>query len=225
MTLTIAIEELEINIAIQNHNHKILTLDFLKYSGIVPNTWELMRPPKLDTYISHIAFANGIDCIAQPDKITFSESLQHKTIKDLKIPAIACEYIKAMPNAYYQAIGISPRSFVTFENKDENTARNYIINNFLSPAAWYKFGKETVQASINLVYTLEECQLNLNIDEVILRLPNKIPQPAVLFSSNFIYEISGETSSERLQNMYQSIDNWQNDLKTYQEFVSQMFVV
>ncbi len=219
-----AFEELTIVVAANNNNPATFTPDFLKYSGIISTDWELAEPALLNSHLAQITFTNGINLSAQFDNITFSESLEAKALEDVKIPAIARKYIETLPNTDYQGVEINPSSFFTFEDEDEGGVRNYIVTTLLSPGAWHEFGSKPVTATLQLAYTLKQRQFNLKIDDVRLRRPDNTPQSAVLFSGNFPYKITGDTTLERLQHLYGLIDNWQGDLKTYRELVNQRFL-
>jgi len=81
---------------------------------------------------SQVAFTNGINIVAQSNAITFIESLSAQPLEDTQIPAIIRKYVEALPRTDYQTLSINPRSFVTFEEGDENAARKYITSTLLS---------------------------------------------------------------------------------------------
>ena len=224
MTPILAIQDLSIILAAKNHQSTLLTPDFLKYSGIVPTNWELARAPIATPQMSHVSFQNGINFVAQPGSIVFSESLGNKNLEDVQIHAIARKYVETLPNADYQGVGINPGSFITFNDNNKDVARNYIVTTILSSGAWLEVGQEPPKASINIVYTLEQRQLNLNIAETKLQLPERPPQFAVLFSGNFTYKITANTPSEKLKQLCQLIDYWQRDLEVYQDIVKNKFL-
>lgn len=85
-------------------------------------------------------------------------------------------------------------------------------------------GKAPVKAAVNLVYSLEQGELNLSVAEALLQLQDAELNPAVLFSGNFQYEIVGEEEGEKLQHLYRLLENWQPDLAAYREIVNQRFL-
>ena len=224
MTPKITIQELALALTAKNHSPALLNSDFLKYSGIVPTDWELARPPILGSQISQVAFTNGINIVAQSNAITFIESLSAKPLEDTKIPAIIRKYVEALPRTDYQTLSINPRSFVTFEGGEENAASEYITSTLLSKGTWSDVGKAPVKAAVNLVYALERRELNLSVAEALLQLQEAPPTPAVLFSGSFQYEVAGELEGEKLQHLYQLLENWQPDLEAYREIVNERFL-
>lgn len=224
MIPTPVFEELAIAIIAKNHNHTLLTLDFLKCTGIVPLNWELAEPPLLDSQMARIRFTNSTIISAQFDTITFSQTIEGKALEDVQIPALVRKYVETQPNADYHGIGINPSSFLTFSDEGSAATRHYIVTALLSPGEWHEFGTQPVRATLNLAYTLKQGEFNLKIDDVRLRKPDNTLQAAVLFSGNFPYQIIGNTPSERLQHLHRLINNWQDDLKIYRELVNQRFV-
>lgn len=223
METTPDIQELAIILAVSNHNPTLLTPDFLAGSGIVPLDWELSRPPVLSAQAAQVAFTNGINIVAQPGSVTFSESTSGKETDAIAVANIAMKYAATLPNLDYRAISISPKRFATFESRPDD-ARKFITATLLSPGSWQDFGTDPLQASLTLVYTVDQRQLRLSIAEARLQLPDKEPISAILFAGSFQYDIVGETSEEKLKSLYQLIQNWHADLETYNELIETRFL-
>jgi hypothetical protein len=220
----ITIQELALSLTAKNHSPTLLNSDFLRYSGIVPSDWELVRPPIFSPQISQVAFTNGINIVAQSNAITFIESLNSKSQEEAKIPAVIRKYVEALPRTDYQTLSVNPRTFVTFECPDENAASDFITSTLLSKGTWSDVGKSPVKAAVNLVYSLERGELNLSVAEALLQLQDADPTPVVLFSGSFQYEVAGELEGEKLQHLYQLLENWQPDLEAYREIVNERFL-
>jgi hypothetical protein len=216
-------EELAIVIVAKNNNPTIITPTFLKSSGIIPPDWKLAEPPVIDYQMAEVQFTNGIIISAKSDTIIYSQTTENKALEDIQIPTIVRKYLQTLPNADYWGLEINPTTFVTFEDKNNGSFRPYIATNLLSSGAWKEFGKDSVMATINLGYTLEQCKFSLKIDDVRLQNPENKLKPSVLFSGNFPYEIIGDTPSQRLQHLYQLLDNWQENLKTFRKLINQRF--
>jgi hypothetical protein len=58
----------------------------------------------------------------------------------------------------------------------------------------------------------------------LLQLQHADPTPAVLFSGSSQYEIGGELEGEKLQRLYQLLQNWYPDLEAYREIVNERFL-
>ena len=81
-----------------------------------------------------------------------------------------------------------------------------------------------MQVGVNLVYRLEGCQLRLGINEAQLQTPEREAIPAVVFTGNFHYDLTGESGGERLGNLQQILNNWQKDFLIYRELIDSKFL-
>jgi hypothetical protein len=215
------IQEISIAITAKSLNPALLTLDFLKYSGIVPPDWELNGQPVLNPNYAQVSFQNGISIVAQPRTITFVEIINSPDSLTLKLPEIVGLYANKLPLAEYQAINIAPKSIVPFPSSPD-AAKKYIIETLLAPGSWQNFGTAPLQASVNLLYQLETCQLSIGINEAKLQLPDGRSLAAVLFAGNFNYNLP--ESGDRLNLLKQYLGQWQKDLEIFRELVTQRFL-
>jgi hypothetical protein len=188
----------------------------------VPSDWELARPPVLSTRITQIVFRNGVSIVAQPGNIAFSETLSTKPAEDLTVATLARKYIQTLPNADYQAVGISPRRVITFDDQTDS-ARKYITKTLLTPGAWQQINNTPAQASVNLTYSFEHCQFSLNITESRLQTSEAATIPAILFAGNFNYRIKAEDIATRSKLLTQAIATWQPNLKFYCDLLETKF--
>lgn len=223
MNQTIQIQELAIAITAKNLNPNIVNLDFLKYSNIISSDWELARQPVYTKTLTQLVFQNGIAIVAQPNRIVFAEAIDAtKDIQELQVSQLASKYVEKLPNIEYQAVGINPKGFANFT--DSNAASQYMLNNLLASGEWRQFGKAPIKAAIQLAYTLEDSQLNLTINEGLLRVSEENSIPVVLFAGNFNYNIPSDKPEERLQNLHQILHNCQSNLDSYKELVNDKFL-
>ncbi|MBW4558011.1 MAG: hypothetical protein KME59_19175 [Trichormus sp. ATA11-4-KO1] len=223
MSQSLITQELGIIIAAKNHKPTILNPDFLKYSGIIPTDWELARQPIYTQSVSQVAFTNGVAIIAEPTRVMFIEAIEDKATKEIVVADIAKKYVETLPNVEYEAVGINPRGYVSFE-KQQDAPRLFLAETLLNRGAWQEVGNAPMRATVNLAYTLERSSLYLSINEAALRNPDETTTPIVLFSGSFSYEVRSESVSERKNNLHQALDNWQADLETYQEIISTKFL-
>ncbi len=239
MNRTLTLQNLAIAIATKNHNPSILTFDFLKYSDIVPSDWELARQPVASNQGSQIVFRNGVNLTAQQDILSFVEVVGTKDISELQVPAIAHNYVKALPSVEpaiahnyvkalpsveYQAVGIDIRGYITANQLGEEAGVENYIKTLLAPSPWQEVGNAPVKAAIQLVFTLDRGQLSLSINEGKLYITEEETVPIILFYGNFSYSVAGNTKETRLQSIHQLIDNWQEDLKVYLDIINTKFL-
>jgi hypothetical protein len=223
MSQSLITQEFGIIIAAKNHKPTILNPDFLKYSGIVPTEWELARQPVYTQSVSQVAFTNGVMIVAEPTRVIFIQAIEGFTATGIVVADIAKKYVQTLPNVEYEAVGLNPRSYMTFDQQ-QDAAHQYLAEMLLSPGAWQEIGTTPVRATLNLAYTLERCPFYLTVSEAALRNPDETSTPIVLFNGSFSYQVIGETVPERLKNLHQLIDNWQGDLLTYQDIINSKFI-
>ncbi|MUG98760.1 hypothetical protein F7734_43295 [Scytonema sp. UIC 10036] len=209
--------------AAKNHSPSILNPDFLKYSGIVPQDWNLARQPIYTNSAAQVIFTNGISIIAEPNRVIFMEPIGDKAMSELNIAEIARKYVQTLPNIEYEAVGINPRGYVSFAGSPD-AARLYMTETLLSPGAWQSAGDSPMRASLNLVYKFQRAPFYLSITEAALRNEDETSTPIVLFSGSFSYELSGENGAEKINSLHQAIDNWQVDLETYSDIINHKFL-
>jgi len=149
------IEELTLSLVIQNFNPTLLSYDFLNMSGIVPKEWELASQPIINQKGSQVSFKNGLNIIAQPNTISFIEGLGTKELKELQFANIAQKYVEKMSNAQYQAINVISKIITPF-SEDKEGGKNFINDTLLRSGVWRNFGNIIPQASVNLLYQLDE---------------------------------------------------------------------
>lgn len=223
MSQSLITQEFGIIIAAKNHNPTLLNPDFLKYSGIVPTEWELARQPVFTQSVSQVAFTNGVMIVAEPTRVIFIEAIEGKVAAEIVVADIAKKYVQTLPNVEYEAVGLNPRSYMTFDQQ-QDAARQYLAETLLSPGPWQEVGTAPVRATLNLVYTLERCPFYLTVSEAALRNPDETSTPIVFFNGSFSYEIKSETAQERLIELHQIINNWQADMSSYQEIINTKFL-
>lgn len=221
MNQALTVQELVIAIAAKNLKPSILNPDFLKYSGIIPEDWELSGKPIFKNNVVGIAFKNNVNIIAQANRLIFAEAIGKKSPDSVLIPEIARKFAEKLPKMDFQAVGINPRGFVAFAQ--EGAAGEFMRQKLLLPGAWHNVGEAPMQASLNLVYKLQERALSLNITEAALKQEDK-KIPLAIFSGSFGYEIVGESPEEKLGVINQVIENWSNDITTFSELVNDKFM-
>ncbi len=222
-TITEPIEELSIIIAAQDLTPTMMSQDFLKLSGIIPKEWQLSQQPVLNPNLAQLNFTNGVSITAQPHTITVRESLGNRT-EELAIATVAAKYIEKLPHADYLGFGMSPKILIPFPNNPA-TVREFITSSLLGAGSWKKIGQAPVQASINLMYLLDRCQLTISVSEARLQQPEQPPITAILFSGNFNYSVNSEGSQEkRLAQVQSFLSNWKNDLAEFRDIVNHKFL-
>lgn len=105
-----------------------------------------------------------------------------------------------------------------------DSARRYITRTLLAPGSWQEIGKMPMQASLNLLYELDRCQLSLAINEASVQMQDQTAVPAVLFSGSFNYAVANTDQTDRLNQISKSIEHWDLDYSVFRELVEQRFL-
>jgi hypothetical protein len=224
MNKEVKVQEFGVIVAIEDHKPAFGNPDFYKYSGIVPESWELARQPIVTQSLTQVVYTNGFSIIGEPNRVIFVESLEGKEVKDITVAAIAERYVKMLPNAKYQGLGVNPRGYVGFDGADKDAARKFMSEGLFAPGTWQEAGTEPMRSTVNLVYTYDRAPLYLTINEAALRNPDESTTPIVLFSGSFSYEVSGESSEEKLNNLIKVMGNWQTDLQEFSDLINHKFL-
>ena len=217
------IEELTIVVVAKGLNPESFTPDFLVHSGIIPADWVLAQKPVVNPQVAKITFQNGVSLVAQPNKVTFSESVGTKTDDDLIIAELATKYVEVMPQANYTANGINPQKVEVFNNKPQDV-QTFMTQSLLQPGAWQEIGTQPMRASLKLFYQFEKCNLQLDLTPTELRLPDDVRVPGLLFSGNFHYEFSSEDAQIRKQELSDALSQWKTHLSEYRTLVAEKFL-
>ncbi|WP_017655603.1 hypothetical protein [Fortiea contorta] len=223
VTENIGFEELAIALFANQFNPTILSLDFLKISGIIPGDWQLQSQPNITPNFAQIVFQNGVNLNFQNRTVSFLQIIDKKDANSLKIPELAQTFIERLPYSDYQGISIKPKILVGL-SANQGLARKYIVEKLISPGPWCDIGVRPAQAAINFSYQLEQAQLLLNITEAQIQQAENQPIPAVLFSGSFNYEVSSYNESDRFPEILKRLQNWSTDLELFRDIVNNKFL-
>jgi hypothetical protein len=223
MNVSLTVQDLAIVFAVERQDPTLLSADFLRYSDIVPTEWEVAQQPVRTQQAAQVRFENGVTIVAYPNQVVFAQSLATEN-DSVEIASVAQRYSEVLRNMVYQGVGINVRGYVPFAGEEKGAARQFMFDSLLVQGDWQNFGEAPVQASLNLNYQLEHCQLSLSVNEAALQLPESESFPVLLFAGNFNYALAGSSETERLHSLTAAISNWQKDLKTFEELVCQKFL-
>lgn len=217
------IEEVAIVITAKSLTPTMMSQEFLKSSGIIPQSWELAQQPVLNPNLAQLTFQNGVSIVAQPGTLTLSESLGSKTLTEVSIAQIAGQYVTKLPHAEYQGFSLNPKIIVPIPDNPAAIGR-YFTQSLLNQGSWQDIGRGLMQANINLLYQLEKCQLSVSISQATLQAPQQNPLFAVLFSGNFNYNVASSNQKHTINQLIPAIQSWHMDFRTFREIVSQKFL-
>lgn len=220
-----SVHELSIVFLIHNQNPTLLNLDFLKYSGIVPQDWEIANDPILTPNLSQIVFQNGLRIVADTNRTIFTERIAGKSLNNIAVAQVAKLYTQVLPYAEYQALGINPEGFAHFPDHPE-VAQNYLSQTLLlSSQRWLEFGNTPPTVDLNISYTLDQGTLNLKISQGFLQEENvEFITPIVTYSGNFEYIFPNLPPADKLAVLSNNLEKWQLNLETFTNLIKNQFL-
>lgn len=215
------LQELAIQITAQDFHPGLINLDVLKMSGVIPSDWELSQNPIQGQNAAQLSFANGLNLVAQPQRLMFLEQMGGGG--RLQGPAIAQAYLEKFPHADYQGLAIAPKVLLGFPEHAE-APRQFMTQKLLAPGSWQQMGNDPLRAAVTLHYTLKRCPLSINISEVQLNQPPHGIISALLFTGNFNYMLPSEMSESKAVFLSKRVSLWQTDTTQFREVVYKKFL-
>ena len=154
----------------------------------------------------------------------FLESLIGKQTENIVAAKIAQFYTQVLPLAEYQGLGINLTGVVTFPDQPQS-AQSYLSKNLIVSGNWLDFGVQPAKIDLNISYTLEQGNLNLQISQI------EIPQegqeatiPAVRFFGNFDYAWQQIPVEERLGALHNVLAQWQVHVEMFTSLINERFL-
>ncbi|MEM6255386.1 MAG: hypothetical protein AAF821_20925 [Cyanobacteria bacterium P01_D01_bin.156] len=187
----------------------------LRYSGVIPQDWEIAQKPVHTPQAVQITFNNGINLIAEGRQIVFAAALGRDTL--LQLSSVAQEYLRAFPNLQYKGVTFTARGYLP----TEHPPGRYICDTWLSSGAWQD---DCARAALNLVYPSEQAPLQLAVTEAMMKTKEDKTIAIVLFNGRYGYAAKGETPAERGQSLSSHFSNLSTDVEHYINIVNNKFV-
>ncbi len=222
LSKNVEVRDFSIVLVGDNQNPSILNPDFLKYKQIVPSDWELAMPPICTPALSQVVFKNGVNVVAQSDKVTFWEALDSDCLV-FQIPEILCRYIDIIPAVDYRAVGININAHLIIENQKNN--QDTVLSKLISEGKWKNFQGKSPNAVVQFTYQLDNTNLMIAIQEAIISKNSNNELVNILnFSGNFHRELINGTYSETISYVKNIIQSCKTDLDTFLSFIEQAFL-
>ncbi len=221
-SMTPNINEFAVVIAARQNNPTILNQDFLKVNKIIPKDWELKQPSMCIEPISSLVFKNSISIVSQFDKIVFSQQIKNSSKDEVKVPEIAVRYLNALPYVNYIAVGINPRSIVSFEGRNLNPYK-YVVDKFISHGSWKNIGSEQIEATISFRFHISNAQINVNLSASSKKEKNRVDN-LLIFAGNFHRSVKADSIEEKKKTIEQIILNWHNDWDVFLDQIVYSFI-
>ena len=221
LSTNMEVRDFSIVVVANNQNPSFLNPDFLKYNQIVPTDWELAMPPISIPVLSQVMFKNGVNIVAQSDRVTFWEALDNDNLV-FQIPDISCKYIDIVPAVDYKAVGININAHFPIANKEDN--QDTVLTKLISQGKWKNFQGKSPNAVVQFTYQLDNTNLMITIQEAIIQKnPNNESVNILNFSANFHRELINGTYAERILYVKNIIQDCKSDFDIFISFAEEAF--
>jgi hypothetical protein len=222
MNRTVDMRQFELVLVVEKHNPILLNPEFLKVKGIIPYHWELAQPPTYAEGVALTVFQNGVYIAHRGNAIAFFEDVRAKSLDELEVPEVVYKYVERLPQESYQAVGLNLEGHTLFDEQD--TARSYLQEMLFNGDRPHPSDRDLVQAIANFIYKIDRGVMTLTVRNTELQLSETEQTPVLLFAANFHRDVSKIPEAERVQELSETIENWQDDVETYQDIVNNKFL-
>lgn len=215
--VNLQLQELNFTLLTKDFNPAIFTLTTLQNNAIIQSDLELAENPIYSNSGVKYVFNNQIRLIAQPHRIIFAETINNKRLQDIHLPKIVSKCLQTFTQIDCQAFSIKPSGYAPFNSDLE--ARKYMSQGLLAFNSWQKLQNREISAvGLKLAYPYKTGNFHLDINQANVEVSGR-QIPAVWFAGNFIYQLSGQDSTERQSHMNMVLD-WQSDIQNFQDFIN-----
>ncbi|MEL7068629.1 MAG: hypothetical protein AAGN15_08275 [Cyanobacteria bacterium J06581_3] len=225
MSHSVTVQEIIIILATQGQTPSVINADFLQYTGIIPEDWQLSRQPVYTEDVAQIAYQNNVTVTVQPNRIVVAQSVENLSTEEPIAPEIARKLAIALPKVNYRAFGFNAIGYVSFAD-DKAPVRRYLNQTLLADGPWQTFNGTPVETSFEFAYDLPQGRLSLSASEATLRKTDQ-PEgstPILSLTGTVEHVLTQEDTTERLNELLGHLDSWQSDLNTYIDLVNNGFL-
>ena len=224
MAHTVTVQEIVIILATQGQTPSVVNADFLKYTGIVPEEWELVRQPIYKEEVAQMAYTTNVTITIQPNRMVVAQAIEGDLSKDVIATQIAHKLATTLPKVNYRAFGFNAIGYVPFSDGQESI-RQYLNQTLLAPGPWQEFQGTAIEPSFEFAYNLPQGRLSLSASEAVLRKKQEeTATPIVSFTGTVEHVLKQEAADARLEELIGYLDQWREDLKTYTDLVNNSFL-
>lgn len=174
----------------QSHNPTILHPSFLETKKIVPSEWNLASGAGsviCTNQLSVVKYENGLVFTVEDKRFQIKDDNPTEDFTISKVPEIAKNYIKVLPEVPYKSVGININIFI-----EHSSPENFLLNHFLSPKIYKDKDFHPQTAGLNLLYLLDETKLRLSLDAgKVKRKEDDFERRALIVNANYHTDISG----------------------------------
>ncbi|MBU0995364.1 MAG: hypothetical protein KJ737_22945 [Proteobacteria bacterium] len=210
--------EISVVVVANSNNPTILNPDFLRINYIVPENWELAKPPICVEPMAEVAYKNNVRITAQLDRVMFHENFMTGQVNTSNIKKLSSQYIKTIPHVNYKAVGINFAGHIGIKN-----LYNFSPESVIKQGDWLKFGDRDVQTALTFKYSIDSSMCSLSIDRNLIK-QNDQEIPIIIFRANFHRNIETDNQKEKLEIINNYLDKVDGDYSIFLALVENIFL-
>lgn len=215
--MTLQLQELNFSLFTKSFNPKIFNVDTLYHGGIIQSDWQLAAEPISSDLGVKLVFTNKVRIVAQPNRLTFAETIGNKNLEDILLPFITQRSLQTFSNIEYQAVSLNPSAYARFNSNSQ--VLQYLSQGLLAADSWRTFQDQAISAvGIKLAYPNKSGNFYLDINQANIQISGATV-PAIWFAGNFNYQLE-ENTDRNNYNLQNILNNWRSDVRNFQDFIN-----
>ena len=217
--MNLSLFEFSVVLLADSNNPSILNPDFLRYTGIVENPWQILDVPDAVISIpgfSQVKYNGGLTIRIEPNRVVFEQTGDPLTIGSISCVEMARRYLDAVPHVKYSAIGINPKGYRTLHSEEQANISDALIDS----GDWMEFKNANPEIQIKAVYDLNDKRIVLDISQARKRVATGNDVHLIMFQANIHRDITESEQPMRIDKLVSVLNGWKTDLTDFQELVN-----
>lgn len=217
--MNLSLFEFSVVLLADSNNPSILNPDFLRYTGIVENPWQILDVPDAVISIpgfSQVKYNGGLTIRTEPNRVVFEQTGDPLEIGSISCIDMARRYLDAVPHVKYSAFGINPKGYKTLHSTEQESVSDALKNS----GDWMEFKNVNPEIQLKAVYDLNDKRIVLDISQARKRVATGNDVHAILFQANIHRDITEPEQPKRIDKLVSVLNEWKTDLSDFQELVN-----
>ena len=180
----------------------------LRFNGVIPSDWEIVRPVNLEAGLSRINYENSLTISASQGNLFFNQRLLENPDTELVVLDVARRYLEYPPANFRLNSMVIGLAFVADETE--------LMERPLSiPALAIPYAGITPAVSLRSIYQLGDRHVDITVNE---SLPGPSGKGSPLnIRGQVSYVVRGRTPPEDLEFVRNTLDNAHSTFETFLE--------
>lgn len=154
----IALANVSLVVAAEQHNPTVLHPAFLQAEGVVPADWEITEGPICTPAISMVSFAERFTFRVEPPRLEIVDDMPRGNGTGSPVCELAEKYVQKLPHVHYKAVGANFSAFYHCEDPD-----TFMLRRFLKPDTSKNWEPEPVSMGVQLSFPVTHAMFHLTL--------------------------------------------------------------